>query len=289
MANLSRPDRTVLHYEDFNFAFPWEERANPIVLVHGLGCNWTLWIKQLAWLVSYRRVIAVDVRGSPQSRPAAQGWSTADMAADLRAVVEDARLVKPVLVGLSMGGTIILQYALDYSDALSHLVVVDTPACLPKEYQQQQEQQQEVHLINTVSVAETAQRRLSRYFASSQDRRLEQWLVAMVAATETDNYRSQAHATFAFAFNEGDRLREIAVPTTVIWGAHDVMLPVFVARIIQQAIPHATLRIIEGAGHFVNLEAPEAFNALLAEVLGLPVPMAHPARDTMLPGEPFNL
>jgi pimeloyl-ACP methyl ester carboxylesterase len=122
MAYLSRPDGTVLHYEDFNFAFPWEERGSPVVLMHGLGCNWTLWIKQLAWLVPSRRVIAVDARGSGQSRPAAQGWSTRDMAADLRAVVEDARLVKPVLVGLSMGGTIVLQYALDYPDALSHLV-----------------------------------------------------------------------------------------------------------------------------------------------------------------------
>ena len=51
MASVSRPDGTMLHYEDFNFAFPWEERGAPVVLVHGLGCNWTLWVKQLAWLV----------------------------------------------------------------------------------------------------------------------------------------------------------------------------------------------------------------------------------------------
>ena len=64
MASVSRPDGTVLHYEDFNFAFPWEERGAPVVLVHGLGCNWTLWVKQLAWLVPDRRVIAADARGS---------------------------------------------------------------------------------------------------------------------------------------------------------------------------------------------------------------------------------
>ena len=281
MAYLSRPDGTVLHYEDFNFAFPWEERGSPVVLVHGLGCNWTLWIKQRAWLVPYRRVIAMDNRGSGGSRPAAQGWSTRDMATDLRAVVEDARLVKPVLVGLSMGGTIVLQYALDYPDALSHLVVGDTPAGLPKAYQQQPEQQQEVQLINTASAAETASRRMARYFSTSGDQRLKQWLVAMIGAMDTDNYRSQANATFAFAFNVGDRLHEVTVPTTVVWGALDAMLPVVVARIIQQAIPHATLRMVEGAGHFVNLEAPDAFNAILAEVLGLPAPMAHLARDTM--------
>jgi pimeloyl-ACP methyl ester carboxylesterase len=104
MAFVTRPDGTILHYEDFDFAFPWEKRGAPVVLVHGLGCNWTLWVKQLAWLVAYRRVIAVDARGSGQSRPAAQGWSIRDMAADLHAVVEDAQLVDPVLVGLSMEG-----------------------------------------------------------------------------------------------------------------------------------------------------------------------------------------
>jgi hypothetical protein len=42
MAYVPRPDGTILHYEEFNFAFPWEERGAPAVLVHGLGCNWTL-------------------------------------------------------------------------------------------------------------------------------------------------------------------------------------------------------------------------------------------------------
>jgi len=277
MAYLSRPDGTVLHYEDFNFAFPWEERGSPVVLVHGLGCNWTLWIKQLAWLVPYRRVIAIDNRGSGGSRPAAQGWSTRDMAADLRAVVEDARLVNPVLVGLSMGGTIVLQYALDYPDALSHLVVADAPAGIPEAYQQQE--QLELHLINTVSISETARRRMAQAFSATGNQQLEQWMVAMIEAMDTENYRSQATATFAF--NVWDRLHEITVPTTVVSGALDTIVPVLSARIIRQAIPHATLRIVEGSGHFVNLEAPEAFNAILAEVLGLPAPISQLARDTM--------
>ncbi len=268
MAYVTRPDGTVLHYEDFNFAFPWEERGAPVVLVHGLGCNWTLWVKQLAWLVPYRRVIAIDARGSGQSRPAAPGWSTRDMAADLRAVVEDAKLVDPVVVGLSMGGTIALQYALDYPDALSHLVVADAPAGIPEAYQQQQ--QQELQLINTVSVSETARRRMAQAFSVTGNQRLEQWMVAMIEAMATDNYRSQANATFAF--NVWDRLHEITVPTTVVSGALDTIVPVSSALAMQQALPHATLRVIEGCGHFVNLEAPDAFHAVLAEALGLPTP-----------------
>src|SRR5438552_2041444 len=255
MASVSRPDGTVLHYEDFNFAFPWEERGAPVVLVHGLGCNWTLWVKQLAWLVQYRRMIAVDTRGSGQSRPAAQGWSTRDMAADLGAVVRDARLVAPVLVGLSMGGTIVLQYALDYPDAFSHLVVADAPAGIPEAFQPQQ--QQELHLIDTVSVSETAHRRMEKAFSAMNNRQLEQWMITMIEAMDTDNYRSQARASFTF--NIWDRLHEITAPTTLVWGACDAIIPVQMGLAMQQMLPHSTLREVEGCGHFVNLEAPEAF------------------------------
>ncbi len=267
MAGVTRPDGTVLHYEDFNFAFPWEERGAPVVLVHGLGCNWTLWVKQLAGLVPYRRVIAVDARGSGGSRPAAQGWSIRDIATDLHAVIEDANLIAPVLVGLSMGGTIVLQYALDYPEALSHLVVADAPAGIPAAFQAQQ--QQELHLINTVSVSETAHRRMEREFAT-RNPRLKQWLIAMIERMDTDSYRSQANA--AFAFDVWDRLREITAPTTLVWGALDAIIPVQMGLAMQQMLPGSTLRVVEGCGHFVNLEAPEAFHAILAEVLGLPTP-----------------
>jgi 3-oxoadipate enol-lactonase len=278
MAYLSRPDGTILLYEDFNFAFPWEERGAPVVLVHGLGCNWTLWIKQLAWLVPSRRVIAVDARGSDQSRPAAQGWSTRDMAADLRAVVEDAGLAKPVLVGLSMGGTIVLQYALDYPDALSHLVVADAPAGIPEAFQMQQ--QQELHLINTVSVSETAHRRMGKAFAT-RNQQLRQWMIAMIERMDTESYRSQANATFAF--NVWDRLHEIRVPMTMIWGALDAIIPVQMGLAMHQALLRSTLRVVEGCGHFVNLEAPETFNAILAEVLGMPTPTSWAATSVSQP------
>jgi pimeloyl-ACP methyl ester carboxylesterase len=53
---------------------------------------------------------------------------------------------------------------------------------------------------------------------------------------------------------------------------------------IQQMLPGSTLRVVEGCGHFVNLEAPDDFHAILAEVLGLPTPpsgatmsVSHPA------------
>lgn len=111
------------------------------------------------------------------------------MAADIYAVVAGLGLRRPALVGLSMGGTIALQYALDHPADLSRLVVVDSLAGVPEEV------------------------------ASVRDERLE----------------------------------------------------------YIEAIPDATVHIIEGQGHFPNLEAPELFNPLLADALQIPKDLV-PAR-----------
>jgi pimeloyl-ACP methyl ester carboxylesterase len=161
---------------------------------------------------------------------------------------------------------IVLQYALDYPDALSHLVVADAPAGIPEAFQPQQ--QQELQLINTVSVSETAHRRMGKEFAT-RNQHLRQWLIVMIELMDAESYRSQANASFAF--NIWNRLHEITAPTTLIWRALDAIIPVPMGIAMQQALPGSTLRIVEGCGHFVNLEAPEAFHALLAEVLGLPL------------------
>lgn len=62
-------------------------------------------------------------------------------------------------------------------------------------------------------------------------------------------------------------LSRVSVPTLVITGAEDELIPVDESRRIASAIPGATLVIIPGAGHLANLEQPDAFNAALADFL----------------------
>jgi pimeloyl-ACP methyl ester carboxylesterase len=90
------------------------ETAEPVVLIHGLGCDWRHWSRQIGWLAHSRRVIVRDVRGGAgKTRWARPGWSMAEMAADIHAVTVHLGLRRPALAGISMGGMIALQYALD--------------------------------------------------------------------------------------------------------------------------------------------------------------------------------
>jgi 3-oxoadipate enol-lactonase len=265
MPYIDGPDGNTIHYVDFNFAFPWEEKGKPIVLIPGLGVGWRIWIKQIPWLVQHHRVIGIDPRGRPESLPAAQGWTTADMAADVHMLVEHLSLARPVVLGQSFGGTIALQYALDYPDWLSQLVVFGSPMGLTEETREMRIRDNK--FINENPVEVVAKVRMARAFSDNADPRLRDWVIDMISQNDTKNYRTQANSSFGFDIR--NRLSEIKVPTNIINGSNDRTIPPSVAKIIHQGIPNSRLHIMPDCGHFANLEVPEVFNRLLGEVLNI--------------------
>lgn len=137
-------DGTLVHFIDLDLHAEAlrTDVADPILLIHGLVCNWHHWSRQLGGLAHSRRVVAVDVRGGAgKTRWLRPGWSTADMAADIHSVTTHLGLRRPAVVGCSMGGTIALQYALDYPLDISRLVVLASFAGLPHEMSRTVERQ----------------------------------------------------------------------------------------------------------------------------------------------------
>jgi 3-oxoadipate enol-lactonase len=263
-----------LHYVDFDLHGEWDsDGGEPVVLIHGLGCSWQVWRRQTGWLAHTRRVVAPDVRGSGQSSSRTSGWTTADMAADIHELVVALGLDRPAVVGISMGGTIALQYAADYPDDISRLVVMDTFAGLPDEAAAIRDDQ--LHFIETHTLREIAEERMARAFTENADPRLKAWMIDLIASGDIDGYRSQARATLQFSIT--DRLGEITVPTTVLHGGEDRTAPSVLGELLAQGIASSEFRVMDGQGHFPNLEAPAVLNPLLADALGVPSDLV-PAR-----------
>ena len=124
---VETPDGTLVHFVDLDLHAEalHSDVDDPVVLIHGLGCSWHHWSRQIGWIAHSRRAVAVVMRGGGgKTRWTQPGWSTADMAADVHAVVTELGLRRPAIVGCSMGGTIALQYALDYPADISRLAVL---------------------------------------------------------------------------------------------------------------------------------------------------------------------
>lgn len=257
-----------LHYQDVDFSLPWQAHGPPVVFIHGLGGSWRNWILQMPWVAQHRRVLAVDCRGAGESTAPDRDWTTADMARDLAELLASLAIPRAAVVGLSMGGTIALQFALDHHARLAELVLVDTLAGLPDALKAMAAPALEQ--IETLPMAEVARARIVNAFTDEVDEQLLEYVIGQVAQNDPTHYRRAAHTTFTF--NVRDRLGEIAAPTTIIFGSEDRVTPTVLGIDLRDAIPEAQYHEIPGAGHICCLEYPDAFNALLAEALNLPIP-----------------
>ncbi len=263
------PGGTLVRYIDLDLHAEGlhTEVNDPVVLIHGLGCSWRHWSRQIGWLAHARRVVAVDMRGGAgKTRWTRLGWSTADMASDVCVVITQLGLRQPAIAGCSMGGTIALQYALDYPADISRLAVLASFASLPEEMAQNVQRQRQD--IKSHSLRQIAEDRVGAAFTASADQSVRAWMVDMIASGDKEGYESEAEATFAF--NVHSRLNEIAVPTTIIHGDKDATVPVARAHEIAEGIRNATLHVLPGEGHFANVQVPEKVSPLLAEGLGIP-------------------
>ncbi|MFR5811434.1 MAG: alpha/beta fold hydrolase, partial [Flavonifractor plautii] len=99
-----------------------------VVLLHGYGLDRTMWAPQLVALEGWT-VLNLDIRGHGDSRPCAD-FSIPQAAEDLRAVLVKERCRAPVLVGLSMGGYVVQEYAWQFGGCAGYLVAGATPILL---------------------------------------------------------------------------------------------------------------------------------------------------------------
>jgi len=112
-------DGCSLHYEEYG-------HGAPVFLVHGLGSSCQDWEYQTPALSAHYRVIAVDVRGHGRSDKPRERYSIPAFSADIEALLEHLNLGPVHYVGLSMGGMIGFQLAVDRPELLKSLTIVNS-------------------------------------------------------------------------------------------------------------------------------------------------------------------
>ena len=109
----------TLHYEEYG-------HGEPVLLLHGLGSSSLDWEYQIPELAARYRVIVPDARGHGRSDKPNERYSIAGFSADLIALIEHLNLGPAHVVGLSMGGMIGFQLAVDQPQLLKSLCIVNS-------------------------------------------------------------------------------------------------------------------------------------------------------------------
>lgn len=224
-----------------------------IVLTHGLASSEGVWAAQVAALAPRYRVLTWDLRGHGQSAANPAPCSIADLAGDLRRVLDAAGVERAVVLGHSAGGVVALRFALDHPERARALVLVGTASeCNARAHQFYEA----LAIMATEHGMEPVYRRLGVG--------LEQ---ARAAPTDAATYASVARAMASLhAEPLTPRLGEIRCPAMMIVGEKD-FLGVGGSVILHRGIAGSHLHIVPGRGHGLFLEDPGGFNRLLLDFL----------------------
>lgn len=241
----------------------------PLVLVHGFSLNTRMWDDQFTDLAQDYYVIRYDMRGFGQSSiPTQARYSHVE---DLHAVLAHLDVAEAYLVGHSMGGARVLEFALTYPDTVRALILIASGVIgLP----------------------------WSPALAALMDAI---WAQAKVDGTEAAKATWLAHPFFAQAMRQplvaarlkqivagysgwhfvnvdpgqgieppaAKRLSHITIPTLVVVGEHDVPDFLTTSDMLAQHMSNAQKVVVAGAGHMVNMEAPDQINAAMRHFLSV--------------------
>ncbi|MEO9224195.1 MAG: alpha/beta hydrolase [Acidimicrobiales bacterium] len=253
--------------------------GRPLLLVHGITLQSSVWAPQFQQLTDRFRVIAIDVRGHGRSRAGSDKLGRAPAARDIATVLEHFDLCHAIVVGHSMGGMITMVFAGNHADVLNErvdgLVFMDTAvnAVLPPGTGR---------FLGSVGGRAVRRlesgRRVPNFQATDNDTSL---LFARMAfgadppakaveqvrkfLEEVPQTTSLPSGVDLALHDARPALRATKTPSLVLVGSRDLLTPVFAAKRIKNALPNARLVVLPRAGHQLMQERPFEVAALLDE------------------------
>jgi pimeloyl-ACP methyl ester carboxylesterase len=253
---------TSLHYLD-----PKPSGGPAVLLLHGLGADSTSWTLQLPLLIEAGfRPVAPDAPGFGGSAYDGHGWNIRRAAGQMAGLLEELGSGPAHVVGLSMGGVIAQQFALDFPHLTKKLALVSTFSVLRPEtlggWGYFVQRSAVVLLLGLKAQARVVARRV---FPDPQDEKLREMFSAVAARADPRAYR-RAMISLGL-FDSRKRLRQIKVPTLVITGADDSTVSPARQKLLVEGIAGARQVVIPQGGHAVTVDQAEQFNQALLEFL----------------------
>jgi 3-oxoadipate enol-lactonase len=254
--------------ENLGARIHWDEAGSgaPLLLIMGLGWPSQAWHRLRPALSEKYRTIALDNRGVGRSEAPAGPYSITQMAADAAAVLNAARVNAAHIFGISMGGMIAQEFALQYPNKVRSLILGCTAAGGPEAVRAEDEALQV--LMKRGQDPDQFARAINPFI---YDAGTSPQLVEEDSAVRRKWYAS-GEAYFAqlqavIAWEAYSRLAQIAAPTLVIHGENDRLVPMENGRRIAARIPGAKLVIIPGASHIFTTDQPAAAQAAILDFL----------------------
>ncbi|HTR71315.1 MAG TPA: alpha/beta hydrolase [Mycobacteriales bacterium] len=262
----------------------------PLLLLHGIGDTSATWDRVISLLASKYTVIAPDLLGHGQSDKPRADYAISAYACGMRDLLAVLDIDSATIVGHSLGGGVAMQFAYQFPERCERLVVVSTGGV-----------GREVHPILRVAAGPLAEVTLP--FATAGPVR---WAVRtttpllrkvpVVSLGDDTPYIVERYDALSSARSRSAFLRTLragvdirgqvvtmldrcylaaGLPTMIMWGAHDPVIPVRHATIAHEAMPGSRLEIFADCGHFPHRDDPARFAKTLHEFMSSTAPATY--------------
>jgi pimeloyl-ACP methyl ester carboxylesterase len=254
-----------------NFAMAYTDTGQgpPLLFIHGYPLNRKLWQPQVEGLADTARILAPDLRGHGDSQAVPGPYSMELFADDLNAFLDALAITKPVIVcGLSMGGYVAFAFFRKYAARMAGLILTATRASADS-IEARNARDQAAELARQKGISAIVEAMLPRLMSPKTYERQPELVARLREIMEHNSLEGIVGDLMGMKARPDSTpsLAQITIPTLILHGADDPIVPPGEARAMQAAIPGARLEMIPDAGHLPNLENPNAFNQAVRQFI----------------------
>lgn len=254
----------MLHYQEFNPPEGKKRLEKTVLLLHGLGAHSDMWQFQWPALTEAGyRVIVPDLRGFGRSPYRKGPINVKTMSDDIYEFLKAINVQRAHFVGLSLGGAIAMQFALDHPVIVEKLVLSNTSAKFLGKGKSL------YFFIRFLSLRVLPRRMIAKAIARYTFPKKEQDDVRREFVRQFMSANRRAYRRLAMSFTKYDlsgRVQQIRIPTLVIGGKEDRTLPVHMQEFLSEKIKGSKLVVMPG-GHVSSIDHVEDFNKAVLEFL----------------------
>ncbi len=255
----------TIQINDISLHYDAVGQGQPVLFIHGLGSSGRDWEYQVDYFCRKYQVITLDVRGHGQSDKPPGPYSISLFTSDTAQFIETADIAPVHVIGISMGGMIAFQLAVDRPELVKSMVIVNSsPELIPRTVKERLLVSQRFAIVRLLGMRKMGEVLSKRLFIKPHQEELRQQLIERWAENDPQSYRAAMRAVVGWSIV--DRLGTINCPTLVVAADEDYTTVAskeeYAAKIV-----NARLEIIRDSRHATAVEHPEQFNEIVAAFL----------------------
>lgn len=256
--------------EEFDLYYEVHGQGQPLVLIPGFATGLWIWYEQIPELSKHYKTIIFDNRGVGRSDKATYPYSFEKMAEDIVNLLDLLKIKKAHILGASMGGFIAQTLALHYPEKVSSLILCCTSFGGKNHVSPSTETLLAMSSFQDPNSEERVRKNLAFAFAEdfqiANPKEIEKITQLRLANPILGQaYLSQLQS--AMTFDVQQELENIKVPTLIVTGDQDLIVPAQNSYNLAHKIKNSKLVVINGAGHSVFIESPAMFNQSVIDFL----------------------